>query len=78
LVYQTSRFKTKLKRRVESLTTQNDMEREMRSKFIGKNFVFDHRFKERTQTIVSMPPTCKTADVHTNCINEGCHLFLPM
>jgi UPF0176 protein len=49
----------------------------LQSKFIGKNFVFDHRLGERiTDDIVSQCHQCGTAcDVHTNCINEGCHLL---
>nr|WP_309755028.1 rhodanese-related sulfurtransferase [Flavobacterium sp.] len=47
------------------------------SKFIGKNFVFDHRLGERiTDDVVSQCHQCGTAcDVHTNCVNEGCHLL---
>jgi UPF0176 protein len=53
-------------------------EENLESKFIGKNFVFDHRLGERiTDDIVSQCHQCgKPCDVHTNCINEGCHLFL--
>lgn len=52
-------------------------EEELESKFIGKNFVFDHRLGERiTDDIVSQCHQCgKPCDVHTNCINEGCHLL---
>jgi UPF0176 protein len=47
------------------------------SKFIGKNFVFDHRLGERiTADIVSQCHQCgKPCDNHTNCENEGCHLL---
>ncbi len=47
------------------------------SKFIGKNFVFDHRLGERiTDDIVSQCHQCgKPCDNHTNCANEGCHLL---
>ena len=47
------------------------------SKFIGKNFVFDHRLGERiTNDIVSQCHQCGVAcDNHTNCENEGCHLL---
>ena len=46
-------------------------------KFIGKNFVFDHRLGERiTDDIVSQCHQCgKPCDNHTNCENEGCHLL---
>ncbi|UQD55652.1 rhodanese-related sulfurtransferase [Flavobacterium sp. K5-23] len=52
-------------------------EENLESKFIGKNFVFDHRLGERiTDDIVSQCHQCGDAcDVHTNCINEGCHLL---
>jgi UPF0176 protein len=47
------------------------------SKFIGKNFVFDHRLGERiTNDIVSQCHQCgKPCDNHTNCMNDGCHLL---
>ncbi len=49
----------------------------LESKFIGKNFVFDHRLGERiTDDVVSNCHQCgNPCDVHTNCINEGCHLL---
>ncbi len=49
----------------------------LQSKFIGKNFVFDHRLGERiTDDIVSQCHQCGApCDVHTNCANEGCHLL---
>ncbi len=49
----------------------------LESKFIGKNFVFDHRLGERiTNDIVSQCHQCgKPCDDHTNCANEGCHLL---
>lgn len=49
----------------------------LESKFIGKNFVFDHRLGERiTNDIVSQCHQCgKPCDNHTNCANEGCHLL---
>lgn len=49
----------------------------LESKFIGKNFVFDHRLGERiTDDIVSQCHQCgASCDVHTNCANEGCHLL---
>ena len=47
------------------------------SKFIGKNFVFDHRLGERiTDDVVSQCHQCgKPCDNHTNCANDGCHLL---
>lgn len=52
-------------------------EEDIESKFIGKNFVFDHRLGERiTDDIVSQCHQCgKPCDNHTNCANEGCHLL---
>lgn len=49
----------------------------LESKFIGKNFVFDHRLGERiTDDIVSSCHQCgKPCDTHTNCVNEACHLL---
>jgi UPF0176 protein len=49
----------------------------LESKFVGKNFVFDHRLGERiTDDIVSQCHQCGApCDVHTNCANEGCHLL---
>lgn len=52
-------------------------EEDIESKFIGKNFVFDHRLGERiTDDIVAQCHQCgKPCDNHTNCANEGCHLL---
>ncbi len=52
-------------------------EENIESKFIGKNFVFDHRLGERiTDDIVSQCHQCgKPCDNHTNCVNDGCHLL---
>jgi UPF0176 protein len=49
----------------------------LESKFIGKNFVFDHRLGERiTDDIISQCHQCgKPCDNHTNCLNDGCHLL---
>jgi|LakMenE01Jun11ns_1017448.scaffolds.fasta_scaffold9954758_3 UPF0176 protein len=49
----------------------------IKSKFIGKNFVFDERLGERiTDDIVSKCHQCGTpCDNHTNCANDGCHLL---
>ena len=48
-----------------------------KSKFIGKNFVFDHRMGERiTDDIISNCHQCNTpADDHTNCLNQCCHIL---
>ncbi len=47
------------------------------SKFIGKNFVFDHRLGERiTDDVISQCHQCgKPCDNHTNCANDACHLL---
>ena len=57
--------------------TRQIKEENIESKFIGKNFVFDHRLGERiTDDIVSQCHQCgKPCDNHTNCENEGCHLL---
>ncbi len=57
--------------------TRQIKEQNIESKFIGKNFVFDHRLGERiTDDIVSQCHQCgKPCDDHTNCANDGCHLL---
>jgi UPF0176 protein len=52
-------------------------EKQLESKFIGKNFVFDDRLGERiTDDIIAHCHQCgKPCDIHTNCKNEGCHLL---
>ncbi len=57
--------------------TRQIKEEDIQSKFIGKNFVFDHRLGERiTDDIVSQCHQCgKPCDNHTNCANDGCHLL---
>ena len=49
----------------------------LENKFIGKNFVFDHRRGERiSEDIISHCHQCGTAcDTHVNCANEACHLL---
>ena len=49
----------------------------IKSKFIGKNFVFDHRLGERvTNDIISNCHQCKIpSDNHTNCLNQACHIL---
>jgi UPF0176 protein len=57
--------------------TRQIKEENIESKFIGKNFVFDHRLGERiTDDILSQCHQCgKPCDNHTNCANEACHLL---
>ena len=52
-------------------------DKQLQSKFIGKNFVFDERLGERiTEDIIATCHQCgKPSDTHTNCKNEGCHLL---
>ncbi|EDM45410.1 Sulfurtransferase [unidentified eubacterium SCB49] len=49
----------------------------LENKFIGKNFVFDHRRSERiTDDVISQCHQCGApCDDHTNCDNEACHLL---
>ncbi|PQA91509.1 hypothetical protein B0A69_17010 [Chryseobacterium shigense] len=57
--------------------TRQIKEEGIKSKFIGKNFVFDHRLGERiTDDIISKCHQCgKPCDNHTNCSNDACHLL---
>ncbi len=47
------------------------------NKFLGKNFVFDHRRSERiSEDIIAHCHQCGTpCDTHVNCANEACHLL---
>lgn len=47
------------------------------NKFIGKNFVFDERRGERiSDDVIAQCHQCgEPCDVHTNCVNDGCHLL---
>lgn len=47
------------------------------NKFIGKNFVFDHRRSEKiSEDVIANCHQCgKPCDTHTNCANEACHLL---
>ncbi|HPE57449.1 MAG TPA: rhodanese-related sulfurtransferase [Bacteroidales bacterium] len=49
----------------------------IKSKFIGKNFVFDERLGESVDgQIISRCHQCgRPADTHTNCANDACHLL---
>ncbi len=49
----------------------------LENKFIGKNFVFDHRRGERiTEDVIAQCHQCGTScDTHINCENEACHLL---
>ncbi len=52
-------------------------DQELENKFIGKNFVFDHRRGERiSEDIIAQCHQCgKASDSHVNCANEACHLL---
>ncbi|WP_121666013.1 oxygen-dependent tRNA uridine(34) hydroxylase TrhO [Mesonia aquimarina] len=56
-------------RQVENLKLEN--------KFIGKNFVFDHRRAEKiSDDVIAHCHQCGNAcDTHVNCANEACHLL---
>ena len=47
------------------------------NKFLGKNFVFDHRRSEEiSNQIIARCHQCgKPCDTHVNCANEACHLL---
>ena len=53
------------------------MELGLPNKFRGKNFVFDNRLGERiSDEVIAHCHQCgESADTHTNCANEGCHLL---
>ncbi|WPO83112.1 rhodanese-related sulfurtransferase [Chryseobacterium sp. JJR-5R] len=57
--------------------TRQIKEEGIESKFIGKNFVFDHRLGERiTDDIIAQCHQCgRPCDNHTNCANDACHLL---
>lgn len=52
-------------------------EKQLQSRFIGKNFVFDNRLGERiTDDVIARCHQCgEPCDTHTNCANNGCHLL---
>ncbi len=52
-------------------------EKGLKSKFIGKNFVFDERLGERvTEDIISFCHICKSpCDNHTDCKNDSCNIL---
>ena len=49
----------------------------LENKFIGKNFVFDHRRSERiSEEVIANCHQCgQPCDIHVNCENEACHLL---
>ncbi|MGJ8665423.1 MAG: rhodanese-related sulfurtransferase [Patiriisocius sp.] len=57
--------------------TREVNEKGLENKFIGKNFVFDHRRGERiTDDVIANCHQCgNPCDNHVNCENEACHLL---
>ncbi|TKS57566.1 oxygen-dependent tRNA uridine(34) hydroxylase TrhO [Mesohalobacter halotolerans] len=49
----------------------------LENKFLGKNFVFDHRRSEQisNQVIARCHQCGEPCDTHVNCANEACHLL---
>jgi UPF0176 protein len=49
----------------------------LENKFLGKNFVFDHRRGEKiSEEVIAKCHQCGTPfDTHTNCANPACHLL---
>ncbi|MGO2294582.1 MAG: oxygen-dependent tRNA uridine(34) hydroxylase TrhO [Psychroflexus halocasei] len=49
----------------------------LENKFLGKNFVFDHRRSEQiSNEVIAKCHQCGEAcDTHVNCANEACHLL---
>lgn len=57
--------------------TRQVQQKGLENKFIGKNFVFDHRRGERiSDDVIANCHQCgKPCDTHVNCENEACHLL---
>lgn len=57
--------------------TRQVQKSKLENKFIGKNFVFDHRRAERiSDEVIAQCHQCgKPCDNHINCANEACHLL---
>ncbi|WBU90756.1 rhodanese-related sulfurtransferase [Cellulophaga omnivescoria] len=57
--------------------TRQVTNKNLENKFIGKNFVFDHRRGERiTDDVIANCHQCgDPCDTHVNCANEACHLL---
>jgi UPF0176 protein len=57
--------------------TRQTKEKDLENKFIGKNFVFDHRRAEKiTDDVISNCHQCgEPCNVHVNCENQACHLL---
>ncbi len=57
--------------------TRQVNEKELENKFLGKNFVFDHRRAEKiSEDVIANCHQCgQPCDTHVNCANEACHLL---
>lgn len=57
--------------------TRQVKNKNLENKFIGKNFVFDHRRSERiSDDVIANCHQCgNPCDTHVNCANEACHLL---
>ena len=57
--------------------TRQVQNKNLENKFIGKNFVFDHRRSERiSDDVIAQCHQCgQPCDTHVNCANEACHLL---
>jgi len=57
--------------------TRQVKDKGLENKFIGKNFVFDHRRGERiSEDVIAQCHQCGApCDSHVNCANEACHLL---
>lgn len=52
-------------------------EKKLENKFLGKNFVFDHRMSEKiSDEVIAQCHQCgNPCDTHVNCANDACHLL---
>ncbi len=57
--------------------TRQVNDQNLENKFLGKNFVFDHRRGERIsdEVIANCHQCGNSCDTHVNCANEACHLL---
>ncbi len=57
--------------------TRQVKNQQLENKFLGKNFVFDHRRSERiSEDVIANCHQCGApCDTHVNCANEACHLL---
>ncbi|MEO1484132.1 MAG: rhodanese-related sulfurtransferase [Bacteroidota bacterium] len=57
--------------------TRQVKDQQLENKFLGKNFVFDHRRSERiSEDVIAHCHQCgEPCDTHVNCANDACHLL---